>query len=159
MTDPLGFAVAIAGAALAAILAGIGSAIGIGYTGQAASGVLSEDPEKFGPLLPIVALPGTQGFYGFVGAFLCIMKIGILGGTAVSISLWQGLQLFFACMPVAIAGLVSAIWQGKVCSAGVELVAKRPGEAAKALIYGILVEIYAILGLIVTVLMLTGMKL
>jgi V/A-type H+-transporting ATPase subunit K len=159
MTDPLGLAVAIAGAALAAILGGIGSAIGIGYTGQAANGVLSEDPDKFGPLLPIVALPGTQGFYGFIGAFLLIMKIGILGGTVVSISLWQGFQLFFACMPVAVAGLVSAIWQGKVCTAGVEMVAKRPGEAAKALIYGILVEIYAVLGLIVTILTLTGMKL
>ncbi len=159
MTDPLGLAIAIAGGALAPILAGIGSAIGIGYTGQAASGVLSEDPEKFGPMLALVALPGTQGFYGFIGGFLLIMKIGILGGTVPALSLWQGLQLFFACMPVAIAGLVSAIWQGKVCTAGIELVAKRPGESAKALIYGILVEIYAVLGLIVTILALTGMKL
>ena len=159
MTDPLGLAIAIAGGALAPILAGIGSAIGIGYTGQAASGVLSEDPEKFGPLLPLVALPGTQGFYGFIGGFLLLMKIGILGGTVPALSLWQGLQLFFACMPVAVAGLVSAIWQGKVCTAGIELVAKRPGESAKALIYGILVEIYAVLGLIVTILALTGMKL
>lgn len=159
MADPLGLAIAILGGALAAILAGIGSAIGIGYTGQAASGVLSEDPEKFGPLLPLVALPGTQGFYGFIGSFLLIMKIGILGGNVPPISLWQGLQLFFCCMPVAFAGLVSAIWQGKVCTAGIEMVAKRPGESAKALIYGILVEIYAVLGLIVTILSLTGMKL
>lgn len=159
MTDPLGLAIAIFGGALAAILAGIGSAIGIGYTGQAASGVLSEDPEKFGSLLPLVALPGTQGFYGFIGAFLLITKLGLLGGKLPPLTLWQGLQLFFACMPVAIAGLVSAMWQGKVCTAGIEMVAKRPSESAKALIYGILVEIYAVLGLIVTILTLTGMKL
>lgn len=158
MTDPLGLAIAISGGALAAILAGIGSAIGIGYTAQAANGVLSEDPEKFGQLLILVALPGTQGFYGFLGAFLLMTKIGLLGGTVPAISLWQGLQLFFACLPIALAGLVSAIWQGKVCTAGIEMVAKKPQESAKAVIFGILVEIYAVLGLIVTILSLMGMK-
>ncbi len=107
----------------------------------------------------MVALPGTQGFYGFLGAFLLMNKIGLLGGTVPAISLWQGLQLFFACMPIFLAGLVSAIWQGRVCTAGVEMVAKRPQESAKAVIYGILVEIYAVLGLIVTILSLVGMKL
>lgn len=159
MGDSLGLAIAIAGGALAAIFAGVGSAIGIGYTAQAANGVLSEDPEKFGSLLILVALPGTQGFYGFIGAFMVLLKIGILGGTIMPLTLQQGLQVFFAAMPVAIAGLVSAIWQGKVCTAGVEMVAKRPAEAAKAMIYGILVEIYAVLGLIVTIIAILLMKL
>ncbi|KPJ72121.1 permease [candidate division TA06 bacterium DG_78] len=159
MADVYGLAIAIAGGALAAILGGVGSAIGIGYAAQAANGVLSEDPEKFGSLLILVALPGTQGFYGFIGAFMVLMKIGILGGSIVPLTLYQGLQIFFAAMPVAIAGLVSAIWQGKVCTAGVEMVAKRPTEAAKAMIYGILVEMYAVLGLIVSIIAIILMKL
>ncbi len=156
--ESFGLAIAIAGGALAAILGGIGSAIGIGYAAQAANGVLSEDPEKFGSLLILVALPGTQGVYGFIGAFMVLQKIGIFGGAIVALTLQQGLQIFFAAMPVAIACLVSAIWQGKVCAAGVEMVAKRPTEAAKAMIYGILVEFYAVLGLIVTILAVVQMK-
>ena len=159
MGESLGLAIAIAGGALAAIFGGVGSAIGIGYAAQAANGVLSEDPEKFGSLLILVALPGTQGFYGFIGAFMVLMKVGILGGTLVPLTLHQGLQIFFAALPVAIAGLVSAIWQGKVCTAGVEMVAKRPTEAAKAMIYGILVEMYAVLGLIVSIIAIILMKL
>ncbi|MGB3480574.1 MAG: V-type ATP synthase subunit K [bacterium] len=156
--ESFGLAIAIAGGALAAILGGIGSAIGIGYAAQAANGVLSEDPEKFGSLLILVALPGTQGVYGFIGAFMVLQKIGIFGGAIVALTLQQGLQIFFAAMPVAIACLISAIWQGKVCTAGVEMVAKRPAEAAKAMIYGILVEFYAVLGLIVTILAVVQMK-
>lgn len=158
MVESYGLAVAIAGGALAAILGGIGSAIGIGYAAQAANGVLSEDPEKFGSLLILVALPGTQGVYGFIGAFMVLQKIGIFGGEIIALTLQQGLQIFFAALPVAIACLVSAIWQGKVCTAGIEMVAKRPAEAAKAMIYGILVEFYAVLGLIVTILAVVQMK-
>ncbi len=158
MVESYGLAVAIAGGALAAILGGIGSAIGIGYAAQAANGVLSEDPEKFGSLLILVALPGTQGVYGFIGAFMVLQKIGIFGSEIITLTLQQGLQIFFAALPVAIACLVSAIWQGKVCTAGIEMVAKRPAEAAKAMIYGILVEFYAVLGLIVTILAVVQMK-
>ncbi len=159
MAESFGLAIAISGGALAAILGGVGSAIGIGYAAQAANGVLSEDPEKFGSLLILVALPGTQGVYGFIGAFMVLQKIGIFGGEMAALSLQQGLQVFWAAMPVAIAALVSAIWQGKVCTSGVEMVAKRPTEAAKAMIYGILVEFYAVLGLIVTILAVVQMQL
>ncbi|MCK4941672.1 V-type ATP synthase subunit K [candidate division WOR-3 bacterium] len=159
MAESFGLAIAISGGALAAILGGVGSAIGIGYAAQAANGVLSEDPEKFGSLLILVALPGTQGVYGFIGAFMVLQKIGIFGGEMVTLTLAQGFQFFWAAMPVAIAALVSAIWQGKVCTSGVEMVAKRPTEAAKAMIYGILVEFYAVLGLIVTILAVVQMQL
>jgi V/A-type H+-transporting ATPase subunit K len=159
MAETYGLAIAISGGALAAILGGVGSAIGIGYAAQAANGVLSEDPEKFGSLLILVALPGTQGVYGFIGAFMVLQKIGIFGGEMVTLTVAQGLQFFWAAMPVAIAALVSAIWQGKVCTSGVEMVAKRPTEAAKAMIYGILVEFYAVLGLIVTILAVVQMQL
>lgn len=139
-----GMMMAIAGAAMAAIFAGIGSAIGIGYPGRAAAGVLAEDPGKFGSLFLLVVLPGTQGFYGFVAAFL------ILGKIASVTTLAQGMQLFFAGLPIAFTGLMSGIHQGKVCAAGVSLVAKRADQGIKGVIYAAMVETYAVLGLLVS---------
>jgi V/A-type H+-transporting ATPase subunit K len=140
----LGVIMSILGAGIAAIMAGIGSIIGIGYPGRAAAGVLSEDPTKFGSLFLLVVLPGTQGFYGFVAAFL------IIGNISKVTEFSQGLQLFFAALPIAFTGLLSGIHQGKVCAAGVNLVAKRAKEAMKGVIFAAMVETYAVLGLLIT---------
>jgi V/A-type H+-transporting ATPase subunit K len=157
MVDQIGLMIALLGCVVAALPAGIGSAIGIGLVAKVSAGVLAEDPKKFGSLFILVALPGTQGFYGFLGAFLAMMKLGVLG-TLVPITLWQGVQMFAACLPVGIAGYATAIWQGKVCAAGAELVAKRPSESAKAVIYGALVETYAVLGLLATIFLQMGVR-
>ena len=153
------YAVPLAGAAIAVFLAGFGSSIGVGIAGQAAGGVLSEDPEKFGALLILVALPGTQGIYGFLGGFLVINKLGLLGGNPVHLTMLQAWQVFFAALPVGFAGWISGIHQGKVCAAGVAMTAKRPEAMMKGVIYGAMVETYAILGLLATILLLNGIKL
>lgn len=155
----LGLTLAILGGALAVFLAGIGSAIGVGLAGQAASGVMSEDPSKFGSMLLLSALPGTQGIYGFLSGFLVILKLGLIGGEALAPTTQQGLQIMFACFPVAFAGLVSGIHQGKVCAAGIYMVAKQPKEMTKPMVLAALVETYAVLGLLATVLILNGIKL
>ena len=82
MVDSLlnGQVLALAGAAIAATLGGIGSALGVGVAGQAAAGVVSEDPNKFGQVLLLQALPGTQGIYGLLIAFIVMVKVGLLGG-------------------------------------------------------------------------------
>lgn len=157
MVEPYGLLWALAGCVVAALPAGIGSALGIKYVASVASGVLAEDPKKFGSLFVLVALPGTQGFYGFLGAFLAIMKIGILG-TLAPITVAQGWQIFVSCLPVGFAGLFTAILQGQVCAAGAEMVAKRPSEAAKGIIFGALVETYAVLGLLTTIFLQMGVK-
>lgn len=154
-----GMVYAVMGAAAAVILPGIGSAIGIGYTASASAGVMTEDPRNFGKYLILVALPGTQGIYGFVAAFLVIMNLGLLNPETAKLVMdnmtrGQGLQILYACLPIAFAGLVSAIHQGKVCAAGVGLTAKQPGESGKALVFGVFVEFYAVLGLIVTIFLL-----
>lgn len=159
MEVQIGLAIAIAGAGMAALVAGIGSAVGIGYTAQAAAGVLRVEPEKFGRLFLLVALPGTQGFYGFIAGFLVILKLGLLGENVIRPGIWEGGQIFLACIPVAFAGLVSAIYQGKVCTAGIHLVAKQPEHSMKGVIYGALVETYAILGLLITFFLLNGIRL
>jgi len=155
----LGLTLAILGGALACILGGIGSAIGVGLAGQASSGVMSEDPEKFGSLLLLVALPGTQGIYGFLSAFLVILKIGLTTGAIPKLTVFNGWQILVACLPVAFAGLVSGIHQGKVCASGVYMVAKQPKDLMKPVIMAALVETYAVLGLLITILLLNGIKL
>ena len=227
-----GLTLALIGAGLAALLAGIGSAIGIGTAGKSATGVLSEKPERYGQMFIMVVLPGTQGFYGFLAAFLVMLNLGFfgagplfsvdsalqtdLGNTVISQELRQefennmapllqhasisvekpesewlrtdkqnrksyrimkeeeklniygetgfpnlsetpgtGLQILIACLPIAFAGLVSAIFQGRVCSGGILMAAKRPEMAFKAgVVYAVMVEVYAVLGLLVTMFML-----
>jgi len=153
----IGLGLAVAGAAVAAALAACGSAWGIAVASEAAGGVLTEDPEKFGRLLVMIALPGTQGFYGFLGAFYIMMKINLLGG-GIPVSPEAGLQLLFAGLPVGLAGLVSGYYQGVASAAGIHLVAKRPEETGKAIILPAMVETYAVLGLLATILLVSGIK-
>ena len=233
-----GLTLALVGAGLAALLAGIGSAIGIGIAGRSATGVLSEKPERYGQMFIMVVLPGTQGFYGFLAAFLVMLNLGFFGAVLFSVDLalqtdldntvisqelrqefvennmvplsqhasisveepgkWlitdkqnrksyriikeedkddkeketlniygetgfpdlsetpgTGVQILIACLPIAFAGLVSAIFQGRVCSGGILMAAKRPEMAFKAgVVYAVMVEVYAVLGLLVTMFML-----
>ena len=155
-----GLGYAILGAALAAILAGIGSAIGVGITGQASAGVVSENPDLFGKLLVIEALPGTQGIYGFLAAIMVMIRIGMLGGTPVELTVDKGFEFFLACMPIAIVGLLSAIYQGKVAVSAIHMTAKQPDASARGITMTALVETYAILALLVSILLiLIGIKL
>jgi len=154
----LGIALAILGAALSAGLAGTGSSLGVGVAGQAAAGVISEEPEKFGKTLLLQALPGTQGIYGFLGAIMALQKIGLLGGQIVELPTILGWQILFACLPVGLVGLTSGLYQGKVSAAGMGVVAKQPKAVGKAIILAAMVETYAVLGLLTTILLLNGIK-
>lgn len=149
----IGFMLVIIGAALSAGLAGAGSALGTGVAGQAASGVVSEDPEKFGRLLVLQALPGTQGIYGLVGLFMVINKLPGMDMLD-NISLGNGLAMLGAALPVAITGLISGLYQGKVCASACSMVAKRPEEVGKGMVFAVIVETYAVLGLLGTILLL-----
>ena len=148
----------IAGAALAVILSGIGSAIGIGYAGRASLGAMSEGTKDFAKYLMLTALPGTQGIYGFVAAFLIMLWSGIMAGETAALTVEKGWQFFYASLPVAFAGLVSAIQQGKVCASGVNMTTKQPGEVGKALVLGVFVEFYAVLGLLISILLLISIR-
>ncbi len=151
----LGLVFALAGAALAALMAGIGSAKAVGMAGEAAAGVVTEDPNKFSKVLILQLLPGTQGIYGLLIAFITLAQIGVLGGTAPAT--WQdGLLYFVACLPMAIVGYWSAIAQGKTAVAGISLIAKRPEQMGKSMIFAAMVETYAILALLVSILAIFG---
>lgn len=154
-----GISIAIIGAALCAALAGCGSAIGVMAAGKAAAGVASEKPELFGKLLVLQALPGTQGIYGFLTAILIIVRIGVLGGAPVELSMSQGWQFFGAAMPMAIAGLVSGICQGKAAVGAIHMTGKQPDASGKGITMTALVETYAILALLASILVLFGIQL
>ncbi len=147
-----GQSLALLGAGLAAAFAGMGSAKGVGMVGEAASGLLTEDPSKFGKALILQALPGTQGIYGLITAFLIIFKIGILG-TPVALTIGQGAYFLMAALPIAIVGYYSALKQARVAVSGINLIAKKPDEVGKAITSVALVETYAIFAVLISLLL------
>lgn len=156
--EGIGLILAIVGAAIAVLLAGIGSAIGIGIVGQTAAGVVTEDPDKFGPTLLLQALPGTQGIYGLLTGFLILQRTGLIGGAPVALTPAQGFAVLFAALPIAFVGWLSAISQGKAAASGVLLIAKRPEELGKAIIYAVMVETYAVLALLMSIMILFSIQ-
>ena len=150
-----GLALALLGIAMSVFLPGIGSSIGIHAAAKCATGVLTEKPERYGQLFVMVVLPGTQGFYGLLAAMIMMTKLNFFTGGASAISIALGAKALAAALPVAFAGLVTAIYQGKVSAAGIIMAGKRPEMAFKAgVVYAVMVEIYAILGLLATLFML-----
>ena len=143
-----GIVMATLGAALATLLAGIGSAKGVGIVGEVATGLMSEEPEKFGKSLVLQLLPGTQGLYGFV------IGLMVLGKLNESMTFQNGLGILMACLPVALAGYGSAIAQGRVAASGISLLAKNEEQNTKGIIYAVMVETYALLAFVVSIMLL-----
>lgn len=143
----LGIVFAILGAAIAASLSGVGSAKGVGIVGSAAAGAITEDPGLFGKVLILEILPGTQGLYGFLAAFL------IMNNISAGMTTEAGLGLFMAALPIAIVGYFSANWQARVAASGVSVVLKKPDQNGKAIILSAMVETYAVLALLITILL------
>ena len=151
-----GIIFAAAGAAMAAAMAGIGSAIGVGMAGQAGAGVVSEDPDRFGSCLLLQLLPGTQGIYGLLIAFVIATKAGLLSGGDAALTATNGLNLLLAAIPIAFGGLLSAIHQGRVAVSGINMIAKKPEEQGKAMLMTVMVETYAVLALLISFLLVNG---
>lgn len=152
--ENLGLFLAVLGAGLAAGFAGAGSAIGVGIAGRSAAGVVTQEPSLFSKVLVLQLLPGTQGIYGLLVAFIVLSRVGILGGTIPSTD--AGLVYFAACMPMAIGGFLSGISQGQCSASSMGLVAKRQDQFGKAMIFPAMVETYAILSLLVSILAVFG---
>ena len=147
----IGAALTLAGAAIA-MFAGIGSAKGVGMACEAGTGVLTEDPSKFGKLLVLELLPGTQGLYGFIVAFLIMIQSGVMGGGAATLDTATGFQYLCASLAIGLVGWFSAVAQGRAAVASIAMIAKMPGEFAKGLVSTTLVEIYALLAFLISLL-------
>lgn len=149
-----GLALGLLGAGLAAVLSGIGSAKGTGIAGEAGTGLLCQDPSKFGKVMILQVIPGTQGLYGLVIWFFALFTMGAFSGGIVDLSITNGLTIFVSCIPMAIGGWLSAIYQGRVAASAINVVAKKPDDWAKGIILCGIVEFYAILSLLASVLLL-----
>lgn len=153
-----GMTLGLLGAGLSAALCCIGSAVGTGIAGEAGAGLLSEDPGKFGKVMVLQIIPGTQGLYGLVVWFFTLMRMGVFAGTAQSLSVTLGFRYFVACIPMALGGWISAIAQGKVAAGAINILAKKPEDWAKGIILCITVEFYAILSLLASFLMVLNVQ-
>lgn len=140
------------GVALAVIMSGIGSARGVGLVGEAASGLMIEEPEKFGRSLVMQLLPGTQGLYGFVIGLLAIQELSS------SMAISHGLYVLMACLPIAFVGWKSAVFQGKVSAAGITILAKNEQQTTKGIVYSVMVETYALLAFVISLILLTSVS-
>lgn len=147
-----GQAFAVLGAALAMVFAGMGSAKGVGLVGECVSGLITEDPSKGTKATILQLLPGTQGLYGFITAFVVIIKIQLFT-SPIALTPAQGLYFLFACLPIAIVGYQSAVKQGRVAATGINVLAKRPEAMGKCIMSASLVETYAILSLLISLLL------
>jgi V/A-type H+-transporting ATPase subunit K len=149
-----GTIVAFLGAALAVGMSCVGSAKGTGMVGETATGLLSEKPEHFSKCLILQVIPGTQGLYGLVIWFFALFVMGAFSGGIKDLTLAQGLRVFVSCIPMAIGGWLSAIYQGRVAAACINIVAKKPDDWSKGIILCVIVEFYAILCLLSSILLL-----
>ena len=122
-----GLVFAALGMATATICGGIGSTIGVGMTSQAAAGLISEQPEKFGQALILELLSATQGLYGFVISFMIYLQI------TGDISFQKGLFLFVAALPISITAIANGVWQGRGASAAMQILAKKPEHTTKGI--------------------------
>lgn len=148
-----GMALGLLGAGLAAALSCVGSAKGTGIAGEAGAGLMTEDPSKFGKALILQVIPGTQGLYGIVVWFFAAFRMGLLDGSIMDMTVVEGLRYFVACLPMALGGWLSAIAQGRVAAASVNILARKPDDWAKGMVLCITVEFYAILSLLASMLM------
>ena len=143
----MGYFIGLLGVSLCVLLCGVGSAIGLKKTGQAAAGILSEDPKKFSKALVLVVLPATQGIYGFVFGIIA------MSSCTAAMTLAQGYQVFFSALPLAIVGLLSAIHQGSTAASCIHAVAKKESLSGKLILFPAMVETYAILALVISLLL------
>ncbi|MBO8127160.1 MAG: V-type ATP synthase subunit K [Firmicutes bacterium] len=155
-----GSALAFMGIAFAVVLPGIGSARTLGILGEQAAGVITEEPERFGQALLLQALPGTQGIYGLLIGFMIMSKIHVFDlANFTHLTVPQGWMFFIAALPVALVGLLSSIFQGKACAGGLGVITKRPEDVGKAITLAAMVETYAVLGFLASLLLINGIPL
>ena len=133
--------------AIAVFLSGIGSAKGVGMSGEAAAALTVDQPEKFGKALVLQLLPGTQGLYGFVIGFF------IMNNITGDITFQQGLYYLMAALPVGIVGLASAKAQSKVAIGGINILSKNEDQFVKGIVFSVMVELYSILGFVISLLL------
>lgn len=145
--DNIGLILGGLGVAFATFMSGTGSARGVGMAGESAAALVKEKPELFGQALVLQLLPATQGLYGFVIGLLILLSL------EPGLSASMGWYYFMCSLPVGIAGYTSAPAQARASVAGMQILAQRPENATQGIVFSAMVETYAILGFVISLLM------
>lgn len=145
-----GLAIAVLGMALVVIIPGAASGKGVGMVGETASGLVIDEPEKFGKSLILQLMPASQGLYGFVIAIMTLSRL------SVGMSLQEGFFILMACLPMAIVGGPTALAQARVASAGITILARNEDQMTKSIIYAVMVETYALLAFVSSLIILNA---
>jgi V/A-type H+-transporting ATPase subunit K len=120
-------------------LSGIGSIMGTAAGAMATVGAVKKRPESFGSFIVLSALPGTQGLYGFAGFFILQDFI------SADMTMLQGSGILGAGLALGLAGLLSGIFQGKVCASGIDSIGSGNDVFGRTLILAVFPELYAII--------------
>ncbi len=148
-----GVTLAIIGAMFSALLGGYGSCVGIGTAGVKGTGILAENPSLFSKMLMMTVLPGSQGVYGLLMAILILNKVGVISGLDEGsvVSIENGQQLMYAGVLMGISGLTSGWFQGKVVAGAMGAIARDESLMGRAIVLAVIIETYAIFGLLISV--------
>jgi len=149
-----GLPLALFGTGLCVGLGCLGAVLGLGIVGEAGTGLMTEDPNKFAQILILQIVPSTNGIYGFVFGMLCMVKLNMFGGEMLALTFEEGLLMFGACMPLAVCVTAAAVAQSRIAAGIMSLIAKRPEDFAKGILVAVMVEFFTIVALLVSILML-----
>ena len=137
-TSSISLILAFIGVGLLIGLPGIGSAIGTAIGGMSTIGALKKRKDAFGSFLVLSALPGTQGLYGFGGYYIMQNVL------TEDITIFQGAGVLGAGIALGVTGLLSGIYQGRVCANGINSIGSGNNVFAQTLIMAVFPELYAI---------------
>lgn len=141
MEQTLPLFLAYTGMAIMLAVACIGSAIGVTIGGNATIGALKKNPDIFGQSMILVALPSTQGLYGFAAFFLMLNKLKEIA----TLTLSQSLAILVVGIAVGIVGWFSSIRQAQLVGNGIVEMGNGHDVFGKTLILAVFPELYAIL--------------
>jgi V/A-type H+/Na+-transporting ATPase subunit K len=100
-----------------------GSAVGCYIAGLASHAAMARVEEGHGKFIGMASVPSSQSIYGFILMLLMFKRIeaGFLSPIAA----------IFVGLGVGMAIMFSAVYQGKVCAAGIQATLKQPSVYGK----------------------------
>ncbi len=145
------------GAGLAVGLSAI-SAVGQGIVAGSSVNAVSQDSKMFGKGILFSVLPETQALYGFLVAILLLVGGGLIGTFKTGLTVPIGFVAIGAGLAVGLAA-VSAIGQGIAASSGIGSVKENEKMFGKGILFSVLPETQALYGMIIAILLMTGVSL
>ena len=121
-----------------------GSAIGCYIAGLASHAAMAKVEEGHGKFIGMASVPSSQSIYGFI--LMLLMYRSIEAGTLSAVA------AIFVGIFAGLAFMSSAIFQGKVCAAGIQASLKQPEVYGKCFVAIGILESFALFAFVFTLL-------